>query len=221
MKLTDVIGPVMTGPSSSHTAGAVRLANLAAIVWNRPVGKVGIYLRGSFAATWWGHGTDRALLAGLSGLSPDDPRVPAAREEARKLGIQWSFFAEDVDGAHPNSVRFHFEGDGASMNIEGASVGGGAIRLLGMDGFRFDLSGDLSSLITFHSDRPGVVAAIAGTLAARGLNIAAMTLHRQGRGRDAVMVAELDEPADASATEAVGSCHDAIHRVLAIRGCDS
>ncbi len=208
----------MIGPSSSHTAGAVKLARLAALVWNRPVEAVKIYLRGSFAATWWGHGTDRALLAGLAGFPPDDPRVPLAREEAVKKGIRWSFFTEEVDGAHPNSVRFNFTGDGKTMDVEGASTGGGAIRLLAVDGFRFDLSGELPSIITFHSDRPGVVAAIAGTLASRGLNIATLTLHRQGRGKDAVMVAELDDPAPGGAIQAIRSCHGSIHRVLAIDG---
>lgn len=210
----------MTGPSSSHTAGAVKLARLAASVWNHPVGKVEIHLRGSFAATWWGHGTDRALLAGLAGLLPDDARVPDAYEEAGKRSILWAFFTEDIDGAHPNSVRFRFLEDEKVMDVEGASVGGGAIRLISIDGFRFDLSGELPSIITFHSDTPGVVAAIAGTLASRDLNIATLSLHRQGRGKDAVMVAELDETAPESAVQAIRSCHQGIHRVLVIDGSD-
>ncbi|MFP4482684.1 MAG: L-serine ammonia-lyase, iron-sulfur-dependent subunit beta [Thermovirgaceae bacterium] len=208
----------MIGPSSSHTAGAVKLAQLAALVWNRPVRKVEMHLRGSFAATWWGHGTDRALLAGLAGLPPDDSRVPMAREEATKRGIQWSFFTEDIDGAHPNSVRFRFIEEGKTMDVEGASIGGGAIQLVAIDGFRFDLSGELPSIITFHSDRPGVVAAITGALASSGVNIATLALHRQGRGKDAVMVAELDEPAPERVIEAIRSCHPGIHRVLAIDG---
>jgi L-serine dehydratase len=117
-------------------------------------------------------------------------------------------------------VRFRFLEDGKMMDVEGASVGGGSIRLISIDGFRFDLTGELPSVITFHSDTPGVVAAIAGTLASRGLNIATLFLHRQGRGKDAVMVAELDEPVTEAAVGAIRSCHQGIHRVLAIDGGD-
>jgi len=129
----------------------------------------------------------------LLGFSLDDPRIPNARKEAKKKGIRWSFREEHEDGAHPNSARFLFKNESTSMEMVGASVGGGAVKLMEIDGFRLELSGDLPALITFHKDTPGVVASITGVLASNGLNIATLTLHRQGRGKGAAMVVELDE----------------------------
>ncbi|HCD71563.1 L-serine ammonia-lyase, iron-sulfur-dependent subunit beta [Thermovirga lienii] len=217
MRLEDVIGPVMIGPSSSHTAGAARLGRLAALIWGRPVREVTIFLRGSFAATWWGHGTDLAILAGLLGFLPDDPRIPNAREEAKKKGIHWTFKAEHPDGAHPNSARFLFKDEDTSMEVVGASIGGGAVRLLEIDGFKLELSGELPALITFHRDTPGVVASITGLLASKGLNIATLTLHRQGRGKGAAMVVELDENPQTEIMDAISRCHSEIFRVLPLK----
>jgi len=217
MRLEEVIGPVMIGPSSSHTAGAARLGKLAALIWGRPVKDVTIFLRGSFAATWWGHGTDLAILAGLLGFSPDDPRIPNARKEAKRKGIQWSFREEHEDGAHPNSARFLFKNESTSMEVVGASVGGGAVKLMEIDGFRLELSGELPALITFHKDTPGVVASITGVLASNGLNIATLTLHRQGRGKGAAMVVELDENPSKAIIDAISRCHAEILRVLPLK----
>ncbi|AER65806.1 L-serine dehydratase, iron-sulfur-dependent, beta subunit [Thermovirga lienii DSM 17291] len=217
MRLEDVIGPVMIGPSSSHTAGAARLGRLAALIWGRPVREVTIFLRGSFAATWWGHGTDLAILAGLLGFLPDDPRIPNAREEAKKKGIHWTFKEEHPDGAHPNSARFLFKDEDTSMEVVGASIGGGAVRLLEIDGFKLELSGELPALVTFHRDTPGVVASITGLLASKGLNIATLTLHRQGRGKGAAMVVELDENPQTEIMDAISRCHSEIFRVLPLK----
>ena len=128
MSLMDIIGPVMIGPSSSHTAGAVRIGMLARRIWGwqRPLGEARLFLRGSFAATYWGHGTDRGLVAGLLRMNPDDLRIPHAFEAAAEAGLKFSFDSEEVDGAHPNSVRVLMTDGGDRTEIVGASVGGGA-----------------------------------------------------------------------------------------------
>lgn len=215
MSLLDVIGPVMVGPSSSHTAGAARLGWLARQCWGRPMTKVQLFLRGSFAATYWGHGTDRALAAGLLGFAPDDPRIPQALDIAREQGLALSFFSEEVDGAHPNSVRFTFWNDeGVSMDVIGASIGGGAVEIRSIDGFSLSVSGELPCLVTFHRDQRGVVAAVAGELARLGVNIATMNLHRQGRGEIAAMVIEIDESLNDRVAQGILAVHPALERVL-------
>lgn len=215
MSLLDVIGPVMVGPSSSHTAGAARLGWLARQCWGRPVTRADLFLRGSFAATYWGHGTDRALAAGLLGFAPDDPRIPQALDIARKEGLEIRLFSEEVDGAHPNSVRFCFhDEEGLSLDVIGASIGGGAVEILSIDGFRLSISGELPCLVTFHRDKPGVVAAVAGELSRQGVNIATMHLHRQGRGEVAAMVIEIDGSIDEKAAREILAVHPALERVL-------
>lgn len=219
MSLLDIIGPVMVGPSSSHTAGAARLGWLARECWGRPVSLVDLYLRGSFAATYWGHGTDRALAAGLLGFRPDDSRIPDALRIAREKGIEIGLFSEEVDGAHPNSVRFSFRNrEGESMDVIGASTGGGAVELQSIDGFSLSVSGELPCLVTFHRDEPGVVATVAGELARLGVNIAAMNLHRQGRGELAAMVIEIDEALKPGEVRRLPAIHPALERVLLLPG---
>jgi L-serine dehydratase len=179
------------------------------------VTKVDLFLRGSFAATYWGHGTDRALAAGLLGFAPDDPRIPQALEISVRDGLEIRFFAEEVDGAHPNSVRFTFRNEeGLSLEVIGASIGGGAVEILSIDGFRLSVSGELPCLVTFHRDQPGVVAAVAGELSRLGVNIATMHLHRQGRGEVAAMVIEIDGSLDDSVPQRILDVHTALERVL-------
>lgn len=219
MRLIDVIGPVMIGPSSSHTAGAARLGGLARRIWGKPVSRVAIFLRGSFAATYKGHGTDLALVGGLAGMLPDDPRIRDSFREAKDAGICWEMKSETVDGAHPNSVRFLFSDDsGEEMEIIGSSIGGGAVVLTGIDGFSLKLSGELAAIVTFHRDEPGVVAAVGGTLSKAGRNIASLNLHRQGRGGNAAMVIELDDRDIDGLEPLIKATHPAITRVLAIPG---
>jgi L-serine dehydratase len=180
---------------------------------------VDIFLRGSFAATYWGHGTDRALVAGLLGFMPDDSRIPDALQIAAERGIQVGFFSEEVDGAHPNSVRFPFwDKSGASMDVTGASVGGGAVELQSIDRFSLSVSGELPCIVTFHRDQPGVVATVAGELARLSVNIATMNLHRQGRGELAAMVIEIDEALEPGAMEKLSKAHPALERVLMLPG---
>jgi len=206
----------MVGPSSSHTAGAAKLGRLARRVWNEEVSKVDIYLRGSFAATYWGHGTDKALVGGLLGFLPHDERIKDALNIARERGMEYRFFAENIDGAHPNSVRFVLYGNDRIMEVVGASLGGGVVELQEIDGFRLSLKGDLAALVTFHVDRPGVVAAVTGLLAKHDVNIATMHLYRQGRGGKAAMVIEIDGDLKQEAKEELQRSHPALMRVIFI-----
>ena len=202
----DIVGPVMIGPSSSHTAGAVRLGLMArAILGEEPV-RAGIQLTGSFARTYRGHGTDKALTAGILGFMPDDVRIREALSLAASMGLELAFQKVDIPDAPPNTAVIHLTGaEGRTVKVQGASVGGGNIRITGIDRFAVDLTGELPALITIHRDQPGVMMWVTSILAAEGLNIAFMRLSRQRRGEMAMMILELDElPSRAAVT----ACRD-------------
>lgn len=194
MNLFDVIGPIMIGPSSSHTAGAVRLGRLARELLGETVCSADIGLHGSFASTGRGHGTDRALIAGLLGWQTDDPRIPRSFEAAAEAGLDFHF--ENIcldDDAHPNSVVFALQGKSEGvLRITGCSIGGGRIRVTEINGFPLELSGDFAALVTLHQDRPGVIHSVTGVLAARAVNIAEMRVSRRKRGLTAIMVIDVD-----------------------------
>ena len=195
MRLFDVLGPVMTGPSSSHTAGAVRIGLTARrLLGSRPL-NAEIQLHGSFAATGRGHGTDRALVAGLLGMQPDDPRIPQSFELARQAGLQFSVGSVTLRGAHPNTAVLHLTGeDGRSLEVVGASIGGGRISICQIDGITTNFGADYNTLIVHNLDTPGHVAAVTGCLSDHDINIATMQLYRSTAGGYAVMVLECDQP---------------------------
>lgn len=195
MNLFDIIGPVMVGPSSSHTAGAVRLGNLALAILGEDVKNAVIELHGSFAQTYRGHGTDLALVAGLLGWAPDDLRIPQSFACAAEAGLEHSFVKADLgDLVHPNTVRFRLTGQkGRQSEITGSSVGGGSVIITNVDGFLLEFTGELTVLLTTHQDKPGVVALVTTLLANQGVNVAAMRLSRQAKGGLAVMVMETDQ----------------------------
>lgn len=195
MRLFDVLGPVMTGPSSSHTAGAVRIGLTARrLLGNRPL-NAEIQLHGSFAATGRGHGTDKALVAGLLGMQPDDPRIPQSFELARQAGLQFSVGSVTLRGAHPNTAVLHLTGeDGRSLEVVGASIGGGRISICQIDGITTNFGADYNTLIVHNLDTPGHVAAVTGCLSDHAINIATMQLYRSTAGGYAVMVLECDQP---------------------------
>lgn len=195
MRLFDVLGPVMTGPSSSHTAGAVRIGLTARrLLGSRPI-NAEIQLHGSFAATGRGHGTDRALVAGLLGMQPDDPRIPQSFELARQAGLQFSIGSVTLRGAHPNTAVLHLTGeDGRSLEVVGASIGGGRISICQIDGITTNFGADYNTLIVHNLDTPGHVAAVTGCLSDHAINIATMQLYRSTAGGYAVMVLECDQP---------------------------
>ena len=221
MPVWEIIGPVMTGPSSSHTAGAARIGRIVRMCWGGEVKRADLYMRGSFASTGAGHGTDKALIAGLMGMSQDDPSIRDALELARAAGMEFHFYTEEVAGAHPNSVRVVVSGDdGRTMEAVGYSIGGGAVILHKLDGFQVDISCTLPAVIIMNRDVQGVVSAVTSYLSAHNVNIATMKLHRDTRGGLATMVIELDSAEEHADTEVIKNLHPGIVRVIGIEGED-
>ena len=192
MSLLDVIGPVMVGPSSSHTAGACRLALLARYTLRAPPEKAHLVLHGSFAKTGKGHGTHLALAAGLLGLSPDDERLPHALELAAAQGLTIDFGSKDLGDVHPNTVLFTLEHEAERVTVMGSSLGGGLVKIFNVNGFEIYFSGMYHTLLVEHEDRPGVIASVARVLADDGVNIATLHSARKRRGGKALMSVEVD-----------------------------
>ena len=200
----EVIGPVMIGPSSSHTAGAVRLGRLARAVFGEMPRRARVSLHGSFASTGRGHGTDLALTAGLLGYAPDDERIRTADAEAKAAGLEMTFAEEDLGEAHPNTARIEMTGaDDRVVTVQGSSVGGGDVVLTAIDDFDVVITGELPVLVVEHHDQPGVIASVSAVLAEHGVNIASMEVSRERRGARALMVIETDQPVADAAIAAV------------------
>lgn len=190
----DVLGPNMIGPSSSHTAGAAVIAFLAQKMINGPLKKVTFTLYGSFAKTYKGHGTDRALLGGIMGFSTDDMRIRDSYQIARERNLTFSFLTneEEID-IHPNTVDILMENiSGQTMKIRGESLGGGKVRIVRINDVLVDFSGEYSAVIVMQQDKPGVVAHITKCLSERGVNIAFMRLFREKKGHTAYTIVESD-----------------------------
>lgn len=200
----DIVGPVMIGPSSSHTAGAARLAKMArSILADEPV-KALLTLYGSFAKTYKGHGTNKALVAGLLGYEADDERIPHALELAVEQGLEVTFQPSNEDVGHPNSVRFFLEGKtGKTTEILGCSTGGGRIQIREISGLPVDITGESYTLMTLHRDKPGVVARVTTVLAHKNINISAMRVFRHENQDLAVMTIDLDSPVDKESLERI------------------
>jgi L-serine dehydratase len=202
----DVIGPVMIGPSSSHTAGAVRLGRLARAVFGEQPARAVITLHGSFASTGRGHGTDLALVAGLLGFAPDDVRIRTADEEARAAGMVVTFDEADLGEVHPNTARLElWSADNRTVTVQGSSVGGADVVLTAIDDFDVNITGELPVLVVEHQDQPGVIASVSAQLAEYGVNIAGMEVSRERRGARALMVIETDQPVDTLTIAAVAA----------------
>ena len=194
VSLLDIIGPVMVGPSSSHTAGACRLGLLARGLVGGTPERAKIELHGSFARTGEGHGTDKAIVAGLMGFRPDDDRIRTALEIAEHEGLDYKFEKTTLDeDAHPNSVRITLERGDRSAAMVGASLGAGRVLVNEIDGYPVEVSGAYHTIVLVAEDIRGSIAKIASLLADDGLNIATLRLTRQKRGGDAFMVIELDD----------------------------
>ena len=210
MNLFDILGPVMVGPSSSHTAGAVRIGRMARRLLGENTPRMAhIVLSGSFAATGQGHGTDRALIAGLLGMQPDDERIPFSFDIARAEGMGYSFSCMNLPGEHPNTAKIELEGtSGKKLSMTAASLGGGRIMVVEMNGLRVSFSGDLPTLIVLNRDQPGHVRDVSDILARTGVNIATLHLYRDYPGGNAVMIIETDKAVPL----------ESIERLRAIRG---
>jgi len=200
MNLFDILGPVMVGPSSSHTAGAVRIGRVARRLLGEGTPRYAhIALSGSFAATGTGHGTDRALVAGLLGMQPDDERIPRSMDIAKEEGMAFAFSRVNLSGEHPNTVKIGLTAEsGRQLSVIASSLGGGRITVVEMNGLRVSFSGDLPTLIVQNRDKPGCVSDVASMLAREGVNIATLQLYRDYPGGNAVMIVETDKavPAD-------------------------
>lgn len=189
-----MMGPVMVGPSSSHTAGAARIGNMGRTLLGEEVARADIGLYGSFAETGYGHGTDRALLAGLLGMKPDDLRIPNAYEEANRAGMAYSFRTVELRDAHPNTALLELTGkSGKKLTLQASSIGGGAIVVNKIDGIDVNFTGDFNTLIVRNQDESGSVAAITSILSQVHINVANMSVNRHRRGGDALMVIETDQ----------------------------
>jgi L-serine dehydratase len=200
VSLLDIIGPVMVGPSSSHTAGACRIGLLArALVAGTPE-SARVELHGSFARTGEGHGTDKAITGGLLGFRPDDARIRDALDIAEREGLGYRFEKTTIsDDVHPNTVRITVTRAGETHVTVASSIGAGRITLTEIDGYPVEVNGNLHTIVVVAEDRPGSVARIAGILAEEKVNLATMRLTRKERGGDAFMVLEADEaPSDHS-----------------------
>lgn len=194
MNLLDIIGPVMVGPSSSHTAGAVKIGRVSRKLLAEEVKEAKIYFHGSFLATGKGHGTDKALIAGLLGMQVDDPSIPDSFRIAGERGMKFSLEGIDLGDVHPNSVKMNLTGvSGRTLEVIAASIGGGRIQICELDGITANFSGDYPTLIVHNIDQPGHVTEVTSMLAHKGVNIATMQLYRKSRGGSAVMVIECDQ----------------------------
>ena len=193
MNVFDILGPVMIGPSSSHTAGAARIGRITLALLGAPAVKADIFLHGSFAKTYKGHGTDKALIAGIMGMSTDDSRIRRAPELAREQGLAVTITTGDIDGAHPNTARVALtDADGNRVSLLGRSIGGGNILVTEVNGMEVSITGQHTTLIVLHRDAPGTIAAVTEVMAEAGVNICNFRLSRQQKGGDAVMTIEID-----------------------------
>lgn len=201
--LRDIIGPIMVGPSSSHTAGALALASMARKLFGEQPERAVFTLYGSFAATGSGHGTDKALVAGILGLATDDPRVADAFALAKAAGVSVEIIWDTTtEVAHPNTVDIRCESrEGRTLEMRGVSIGGGAAVIRRINGIDVDITGERTSVVVHQRDERGVLAHIAGVLAGCGINIANANLHRTAKRGDAYTVLETDSAVDASVRE--------------------
>lgn len=193
----DIIGPVMIGPSSSHTAGAARIGRVARNLFGRQPEWARVHLYGSFAETYKGHGTDVAIIGGLLDYDTFDERIKTAFEDAAKLGLTFEFIPEEEESVHhPNTARIVIGDSQSVMELTGISIGGGKMEVVDLNGFPLRLSGHYPALLVVHEDRAGVIANVSNALAKRDINIAHMEVGRKEKGKMALMVIEVDQLID-------------------------
>ncbi|MBU3090791.1 L-serine ammonia-lyase, iron-sulfur-dependent subunit beta [Clostridium sp. CM028] len=189
----DILGPIMVGPSSSHTAGAARLGKIAAIISGKNIISVKFVLHGSFAKTYKGHGTDRALVAGILGMDPWDDRLKDSLAIAKNQGLQIEFAEDDLGDVHPNTVKFIITKKNEKIvEVVGSSVGGGNISIFEVDGQPVKFTGNYPTIIISHKDIPGMISKVSTLLYDGNVNIAFMNVYRNSRGLKAAMVFETD-----------------------------
>src|SRR5437762_10241657 len=194
VSILDVMGPVMVGPSSSHTAGTARVGRVAREILDEEPVAVRFVLHPPLAATYRGHGSDFALVGGSIGLSVDDPRIPEAIRIAEQMGVNVHFSDEDLGDVHPNTVRIEIKGKTREAEVVGSSIGGGVIEVFKINGFSARFKGDSPTLLLFYRDRPGMISEVTKVIAEEGINIASLSCSRKQRGKDAFMQIDIDSP---------------------------
>ncbi|QSH93058.1 L-serine ammonia-lyase, iron-sulfur-dependent, subunit beta [Treponema medium] len=193
MNVFDIIGPIMIGPSSSHTAGAVRIGLMSRLLLGTPAVKAYIRLHGSFAQTYKGHGTDRALAAGIMGMQTDDERIRRSLQIAKEIGLAITFEPTVIPDAHPNTAEITLtDANGKTVCIQGASVGGGNIVITKIDGREVKITGQSPTIIVVHNDIPGMIAAVTALMAQYKLNVYNFNLARDKKGGTAIMTLQID-----------------------------
>lgn len=211
----DILGPIMVGPSSSHTAGAARLGKVARAVAGGDIDDVTFYLHGSFAKTYKGRGTDRALVAGILGMEPSDLRLRDSLEIAKEMGLKIRFREADLGDVHPNTVEFVIKGKEGTYELIGSSIGGGSIEVTSVNGNSVNFTGAYPTIIVSNKDVPGVLSKVSSILYDNDINIAFMKVFRNQKGRDATMVFEVDHEVTA---EIIGNVKaiEGINKVIMI-----
>lgn len=190
----DILGPIMVGPSSSHTAGAARIGKVAKYISGDDFISVTFYLHGSFAKTYKGHGTDRALVAGILGMEPYDERLKDSLEIAKEKGIKVEFLEADLGNQHENTVKVVLhKKDGSKTELIGSSIGGGNILITNVDGYNLKMTGDHPTLIVVQNDKKGVISCVTSVLSRNNINIGIMKVKRKKKGVEAYMIIETDD----------------------------
>ncbi len=200
----DILGPIMIGPSSSHTAGAARLGKIARSIAGNDIKEVTFMLHGSFAKTYKGHGTDKALVAGILGMEPSDEGLRNSMEIAKEQGLVYLFKEADLGDVHPNTVKFIIRTvNDEYCEIMGSSIGGGNICVCEINDNEVDFTGVYETLIILHKDKPGVINSVTGVLSEENINIAFMKVFRDRRGQEATMLFEMDNKVNEEALEKI------------------
>ncbi len=194
----DIIGPIMIGPSSSHTAGALRIGRMARKLFGREPKWASVHLYGSFAQTYKGHGTDVAIVGGILDFDTFDDRIKDSLEIARKKGIEIQFIEEEAILDHPNTAKIIIGDEEEKIELVGISIGGGKAEIVELNGFHLNLSGNYPAILVLHYDRYGAVASVASILAQHKINIGRMEVSRKELGKEALMVIETDQQIDMS-----------------------
>ncbi|PKR78583.1 L-serine ammonia-lyase, iron-sulfur-dependent, subunit beta [Halalkalibacillus sediminis] len=211
----DIIGPVMIGPSSSHTAGAARIGLMARQLYGRQPKWAKIHLYGSFAKTYKGHGTDVALIGGLLSYDTDDERIKDAYKYAEEVGMNVEFVEEEGSAEHPNTARIRLGDDDGEFELVGISIGGGKAEITELNGFELRLTGQSPAILIMHDDRYGAIASVSKVLAEYEINIGHMEVSRKELGSDAMMIIETDGRLPAGVMEELKTC-DHIKQVVTI-----
>ena len=212
----DILGPIMIGPSSSHTAGAARLGKIARSIAGSDIAEVTFLLHGSFAKTYKGHGTYRALVAGILGMEPSDERLRNSIDIAKDAGIKFLFKEADLGDVHPNTVKFIIRtSNNKYCEVMGSSVGGGNIQIIEVNDNEVDFSGMYETLIVAHKDVPGIINSVTSILYSENINVAFMRVFRNHKGQEAIMIFEMDNKVNDHVIEKIKNI-ELVHNVISI-----